>query len=1012
VRLLLRFAVFGTLCLGLVSAEALGQALPGKKVLQHSDYEIWNSASDFKLSPDGKVFVYKLSPPTGDSSIVIRNIPTGAETRFATTGKAPAPSVVTPEPPPETPPTGGPGLRPTPTLGQPAFSPDSKTLFFVLRPTADVTAKAKADKKKPEEMPKGQLAVYDVATGKITERIDKVRNFTVIGDGAGFLVIQKESDTPEPPKTPEAKELKEEPKIEAKKEPMPPIGAVAGAATTAVPGPTRVVAYDLIVRNLKDGKDVTFTGVSAHTALKDGKQMLLTMTAKTTEKSGLFLLTLGGESLTAIRSGAGKITSPTWNEDQSQLAFFVADTGTPAKLKLHHWKRSDTKEAAEVTITGLKPEFVILDRNLAFSTDGLKLGLTVGPAPVVVPEAKTETAPMPTPMTPGPRPTGGLRGPRTFGGALAAPAEEKVELDLWHWKDEAIQPMQKLRGAADRSKSYRAVYFLDTKQFQQLGTDDFDVTVPNFGDWALATSDKAYKAQLWRSPIPKDYALLNIRSGEGKPLLTLQESPVAAPYGNFALAFNGKDWLSYALPDGKAINLTAKLKIPFAREDFDTPGTPSAYPLAGWTADKKHVILSDKYDLWKFALDGSTAVNLTLIGRELKTTFRIVKLDEDDDTLKLDLSKPMLLSATNNETQDTGFYRLEASAKPKLLVMSPRKYGTPTKAKSANTLVMTVSSFAQYADYYATDLEFREVKRLTDIQPRQREFNWGTAELVNYKSADGLPLKGLLIKPEDFDSTKQYPMIVYIYERLTDTMHNYRAPAAGTSINPTFYASNGYLVFMPDIAYTTGAPGQSALKCVLPAIQAVVDKGNVNEAAIGIQGHSWGGYQIAYLITQTHRFKAAAAGAPVANMTSAYGGIRWGTGMPRQFQYEKTQSRIGETLWQAPMKYIENSPVFMADRVKTPLMMLHNDQDDAVPWYQGIEYYMALRRLEKEVYLFNYNGELHGLRKKINQRDYTLRMQQFFDYHLKGAPMPEWMSKGIPFSERDKEKEQWKKLFR
>jgi dipeptidyl aminopeptidase/acylaminoacyl peptidase len=244
-------------------------------------------------------------------------------------------------------------------------------------------------------------------------------------------------------------------------------------------------------------------------------------------------------------------------------------------------------------------------------------------------------------------------------------------------------------------------------------------------------------------------------------------------------------------------------------------------------------------------------------------------------------------------------------------------------------------------------------------------------------------------------------MMVYIYERLSQNLHRFVVPSAGTSINPTYYASNGYLVFMPDIVYTVGAPGQSAMKCVLPGVQAVVDCGCVDENAIGIQGHSWGGYQIAYMVTQTTRFKAAAPGALVSNMVSAYDGIRWGTGMPRQFQYERTQSRIGATLWQAPQKFIENSPIFMADRVQTPLLMLHNDQDDAVPWYQGIEYYLALRRLGKECYLFNYNGEAHGLKKKVNQKDYTVRLQQFFDHHLKGAPMPEWMEKGIPARPRD-----------
>ena len=204
----------------------------------------------------------------------------------------------------------------------------------------------------------------------------------------------------------------------------------------------------------------------------------------------------------------------------------------------------------------------------------------------------------------------------------------------------------------------------------------------------------------------------------------------------------------------------------------------------------------------------------------------------------------------------------------------------------------------------------------------------------------------------------------------------------------------------PDIVYTEGYPGQSALKCVLPAVQAMVDRGFVDPDAIGIQGHSWGGYQISYMITQTNRFRAAAAGAPVANMTSAYDGIRWGSGLPRQFQYEKTQSRIGGSLWQYPMRFIENSPLFQADRIRTPLLMIHNDADDAVPWYQGIEFFLALRRLGKEVYMFSYNGEPHGLRRRPNQKDYTLRLQQYFDHYLKGAPAPDWMVHGISYLDK------------
>src|SRR6185436_13277976 len=312
---------------------------------------------------------------------------------------------------------------------------------------------------------------------------------------------------------------------------------------------------------------------------------------------------------------------------------------------------------------------------------------------------------------------------------------------------------------------------------------------------------------------------------------------------------------------------------------------------------------------------------------------------------------------------------------------------------------------------HVTDSTFAKLQKVTDANPQQAQLLWGSGELIKYRNADGVELKAALYKPENFDPSRRYPMMVYIYERLSQNVHNFVRPQPGTSINMAYYVSNGYLVLTPDIIYTTGHPGQSALKCVLPAVQAVVEKGFVNRNAIGIQGHSWGGYQIAYMLTQTNVFKAAEAGAPVANMISAYDGIRWGTGLPRQFQYEKTQSRIGGSIWEYPMRFLENSPIFHMDRVKTPVLILHDDGDDAVPWYQGIEMFLSLRRMGKEAYLFNYNGEAHGLRKRHNQKDFTVRMQQFFDHLLKDTATPEWMEKGIPYIDREKEKEKINSIY-
>ena len=294
------------------------------------------------------------------------------------------------------------------------------------------------------------------------------------------------------------------------------------------------------------------------------------------------------------------------------------------------------------------------------------------------------------------------------------------------------------------------------------------------------------------------------------------------------------------------------------------------------------------------------------------------------------------------------------------------------------------------------------MKKISNANPQQSQFVWGKSELMHYINADGKKLRAILTKPENFDPAKKYPLMVYIYEELSEGLHTYRAPNPGTSINITRYVSNGYVVLQPDIVYDTGYPGESAEKCVIPAVNTVVAQGYIDPKRIGIQGHSWGGYQITHLITRTDMFAAVQAGASVSNMISAYGGIRWGTGMSRAFQYQKTQSRIGQPPWDAPLQFIENSPIFWVEKVHTPYLTIHNDEDDAVPWYQAIEFFSALRRLGKEAYFFNYNGEPHGLRNRDNMKHWTVHMDEFFDHFLLGKPKPEWMEKGVPYLERGK----------
>ena len=361
----------------------------------------------------------------------------------------------------------------------------------------------------------------------------------------------------------------------------------------------------------------------------------------------------------------------------------------------------------------------------------------------------------------------------------------------------------------------------------------------------------------------------------------------------------------------------------------------------------------------------------------------------------------MVLTAFNNETKEAGFYSLtlqtgkKAPKEPfKALRWAKNSFSNIKEAKDAKVYVYVKERYEESPNVYLSKDLVNEVQ-LSDINLQQKDYNWGTAELYHWTTPTGKAAKGVLYKPADFDPNKTYPIIAYFYEKVSDGLYKYNAPAPTPSrLNISFFVSNGYVVFTPDISYTIGYPGKSAEEYINSGMASL--KQNKWAGKLAIQGQSWGGYQVAHLITVTDMYDAAWAGAPVVNMTSAYGGIRWGTGMNRQFQYERTQSRIGATLWEKPELYIENSPLFRMPNVKTPVVIMHNDQDGAVPWYQGIEMFTALRRLQKPVWMLNYNGDDHNLVQRQNRKDIQRRQLQFFDHFLKGKPAAPWIEKGVP----------------
>jgi len=447
--------------------------------------------------------------------------------------------------------------------------------------------------------------------------------------------------------------------------------------------------------------------------------------------------------------------------------------------------------------------------------------------------------------------------------------------------------------------------------------------------------------------------------------------------------------------------LTHNEQQPFYDERNDRPMHPRPAGLAGWIQNDEAILIYDRYDIWKYNPTGSAAPIRLTKGREHKQVYRYVRLDRENDYINP--NEQILLRVFDETTKEGGYawldYRSNTITTPTLSehVITSR----PIKARDVDKIIFTKENFRTFPDLLYSDLNFTNPKKISDANPQQHDYNWGTMELYNWTSLDGQSLEGLLVKPDNFDPNKKYPLLVNFYERSSHGLYRHRAPFPHRStINYSYYASKGYVIFNPDILYKEGYPGESCYNAVISGVTSLLKEGFIDKERIGVQGHSWGGYQIAYLLTKTDIFKCAESGAPVVNMFSAYGGIRWGSGMSRMFQYERTQSRIGGTIWDYPLRYIENSPIFEMDKTNTPVLILHNDKDGAVPWYQGIEYFVALRRLGKPAWLLNYNGEPHWPVKLQNRKDFNIRMQQYFDYYLMDAPMPAWMQRGVPALEK------------
>jgi len=947
-----------------------------KKPLDHTVYDGWQSIGEKKLSNDGKWLAFTVDVQEGDGELTVISTKGTYERRFARAYSA-------------------------------MFNEDSRFIVFKVKPFYADTRQAKIKKKKSDDMPKDSLFILDLNKDSLIS-IARVRSFKMPERNGEWLAYQMEKEMVDSFAIAPAMDTLSK-KMDSSKSAIRPIienqpdkkqkkrmsskeKDDEGVWISDADGDTNTSSEsaegtELVIRNLWDGRTRKFRLTSEYFWSRNGKILAIEGTASKTDKRSLNTVSVfrTAEYRADTISRGGNDFRNYAVDDEGYRLGFVAERDSSAKAlqkfnKLWVWRNGQDSATllADKNSPGMPLSWTISENaTLSFSKSGERLFF--GTAPIIPPKDTMLVE------------------------------IDLVKLDIWNYQDEYLQSQQLKNLDQELKRSYLAMYDFKKNALIQLADRDLpQIILSEEGDGRrfMGLTDVGSRIPLqWEGETVKDVYAVDPANGSRELVKKgLSGTAQLSPAGRYMVWYDNKTH-HYHSWDGKTPrDISSKVSTKLYDEEFDMPDDPAPYGTMRWTQNDESILVYDRFDIWQ--LDPSAVKQPILItagtGRKSLDTYRYIQTDPEERYLQK--GQELILRRFNEKNKQSGWssITLGIPAVPVERTLTDNTFGQLIKARDTLVYAFTIESYNRSPDLYISE-DLRSVRQVSRINPQQSQYNWGTSELFTWKAYDGKQATGIVYKPENFEPNKKYPMIAYFYEKLSDGLHNYLAPSPTPSrLNIPFFVSRGYIVLAPDIRYSIGHPGASAYNYVVSGARALVKKGWVDSTRMGIQGQSWGGFQVAYIITRTKLFRAAWAGAPVANMTSAYGGIRWETGMNRQFQYERTQSRIGATLWEKPELYLENSPLFHLKNVSTPLVVMANDADGAVPWYQGIEMFTAMRRLYKPVWMLNYNGEAHNLMERRNRKDIQQREQQFFDWLLKDEKPPVWITEGVPATEKGK----------
>ncbi len=732
---------------------------------------------------------------------------------------------------------------------------------------------------------------------------------------------------------------------------------------------------DLFITNLKDGTSVTLGNVGGYT-LNKAETLLALDVESDSKNNGVQIYNPESQKLTTVLWGKDNVSNLAWAEDTDTVAFL---RGTPNEKKEGDW---NTVVLAKNAST--KPEVSGFNAE-QLGKQGKRIaefgGLTISPDGSAV--------------------AFGVRDWADKKGKQGKP-EEKAGVDVWHWKDLDVLPRQRIMLPGETRRTMLHVWHPADNSVVQV-TDDKarNGFLLNGLRSAVIFDSTPYRSAVTNGLNYQDIYLVNLADGKRTQVLKkTQWGAIPSRKGKYLAYFKDMNWWVYDIAAGTSVNVTNGLAKHFenVEDDHTVPEKPAA-DSPTWLADDRGLIVGNRYDHWLVALPGGKATRMT--GGE-KDAIKFTDLDpyHQEDGMRAD--QPMYFSAIDENTKKAGFYVWRPSSGGKMLVFDDKSFGSLAKAKDAGRMIFSFGSYADSPNVYVTNGNFDQSKALTHTNPQQDKYLWGRTQLVSYKTTWGKLLHGFLIYPADYKPGKKYPMVTYIYEKLSDEVNNYVGPVDWSSYNVQVLSQNGYFVFKPDLAYRGRNPGLSAVQSIEPAVDAALKaQPDIDPRKVGLMGHSWGGYQTAFIITQSKKFAAAVAGAPLTDLKSMYLSYYTNSGTPDSELLETGQGRLAVPWWIDPKTYEANSPIYHIQNITAPLLLAQGTADGAVDFHQGMYMYTAMRRMGKNVIFLTYEGENHNFTKRPNQLDYAKRLRHFFDVYLKGAKPEPWITDGVPLISKD-----------